>query len=89
MVDDGYEIHAVLDASGSPYEVSEQAARIRMANAGVVLSATNTAIAELAHDWSTPVGQELLKLMFKDVLPTIVPPVSALRNILAGAIHKG
>jgi hypothetical protein len=59
-----------------------------MEKAGVVLTATNTVIAELAQDWSTPSGKELIQLMFKEVLPTIIPPVSALKNMVANAIHK-
>jgi nicotinamidase-related amidase len=69
----GYEVQAVLDASGSPFELSEEMARQRMRDAGVVLTATNTLIAELAHDWSRPGGMELLQLLFTQVLPPIAP----------------
>jgi nicotinamidase-related amidase len=54
-VNDGYEVQAVLDASGSSFELQEDMARHRMENAGVVLTATNTIIAELALNWATPV----------------------------------
>lgn len=47
MVEEGYEVQAVMDASGSPYELSEDMSRRRMEKAGVVLTATNTVIAEL------------------------------------------
>ena len=46
-------------------------ARGRMQEAGVVLTATNTVIAELAQDWTTPEGQQLIQLMFTEVLPPI------------------
>jgi nicotinamidase-related amidase len=69
----GYQVQAVLDASGSPFELSEEMARQRMRDAGVVLTATNTMIAELAHDWSRPGGMELLQLLFTEVLPPIAP----------------
>lgn len=59
-VREGYEVFAVLDASGSPTELSEEMARRRMEQAGVVLTATNTVIAELARDWSTPAGSKLV-----------------------------
>jgi hypothetical protein len=42
-----------------------------IAVAGVVLTATNTLMAELAQDWSTPQGQQLIQVLFQDVLPTI------------------
>ena len=69
----GYQVQAVLDASGSPFELSEEAARLRMRDAGAVLTATNTMIAELAQDWSRPGGNELLELLFTKVLPPIQP----------------
>ena len=74
-VKDGYRVQAVMDASGSPYDLSEDMARRRMESAGVVLTATNTAIAELAQDWSTTEGQQLIQLLFSDVLPSIEPSV--------------
>lgn len=70
-VGEGYNVQAVMDASGSPYELSEDMSRRRMQDAGVVLTATNTMIAELAQDWSTPEGQQLIQLLFTDVLPSI------------------
>ncbi len=67
----GYAVHAVLDASGSPFEQSEDFAQRRMERAGVVLTATNTVIAELAQDWSTDAGSTLISLLFSDVLPPV------------------
>jgi len=67
----GYQVQAVLDASGSPFELSEEMARRRMERQGVVLTATNTLMAELAQDWSRPGGTELLEVLFQEVLPSI------------------
>jgi hypothetical protein len=63
---------SVLDASGSPFEKSEETSRRRMDRAGVWLRATNTMIAELVQDWSTPhflphecpdeIGRRVLKM---------------------------
>jgi nicotinamidase-related amidase len=66
-VQEGFDILAVLDASGSSYEVQENLARRRMERAGVVLTTTNTAIAELVQDWSTPQGLELIQLLIATV----------------------
>ena len=52
-----------------PFELSEALAQQRMRDAGVVLTATNTMIAELGYDWSRPGGMELLELLFTKVLP--------------------
>lgn len=70
-VQDGYSVQAVMDASGSPYDISEDMSRRRMERGGVVLTATNTVMAELAQDWSRPEGRELLAILFRDVLPPI------------------
>jgi hypothetical protein len=59
----------VLDASGSPFDLSEDMARRRMERAGVVLTATNTLIAELAQDWSRPEGGQLMQILAQEVLP--------------------
>lgn len=70
-VGEGYAVQAVMDASGSPFELSEDMSRRRMQDAGVILTATNTVIAELAQNWSTPEGQPLIQLLFTEVLPPI------------------
>lgn len=70
-VEEGFRVQAVMDASGSPFELSEDMSRRRMQDAGVILTATNTMIAELAQDWSTPHGTELIQLLFTSVLPPV------------------
>ncbi len=68
---EGFAVQAVMDASGSPSDLSEEFSRQRMHDAGVVLTATNTLMAELAQDWSTPTGQQLIGLLFSDVFPAL------------------
>lgn len=67
----GFAVQAVMDASGSPFQLSESLSHQRMHDAGVVLTTTNTLIAELAQDWSTEKGQQLLQLLFTEVLPSV------------------
>ena len=69
-VQEGFDVLAVLDASGSSYEVQETLARERMERAGVALTTTNTAIAELVQDRSTPQGSELIQLLIATVPTT-------------------
>jgi nicotinamidase-related amidase len=71
-VDDGYEVQAVLDASGSSLEIQEETARHRMERAGVVLTATNTIIAELVQNWATPEGGTLIQYLLASA-PMIAP----------------
>jgi len=69
----GYEVQAVLDISGSPFALSEETARKRMELAGVAFTASNTIIAELAADWASPHGSQLIQLLFSDLLPAVQP----------------
>lgn len=62
-VESGYEVLAVMDACGTDTEIGEEMARRRMERAGVWLTSTNTMIAELVQDWSTPQGGPLVKAM--------------------------
>lgn len=73
---EGFAVQAVMDASGSPSNLSEEFSRQRMHDAGVVLTATNTLIAEIAQDWSTPAGQQLITLLFTDVFPALGVSIS-------------
>lgn len=59
------------DIPGSPSDLSEEFSRQRMHDAGVVLTATNTLVAEIAQDWSTPAGQQLITLLLTDVFPAL------------------
>ncbi len=59
----GYEVHAVLDAGGSSIQVSEDAARLRLTQAGIVPTAAATVIGELAHDWATPRGMQMRQIL--------------------------
>ena len=62
-VQEGFEVQAVMDASGSSYEIQEQTSWRRMEKLGVVLTTTNTIVAELVHDWSSKAGSVLVKLL--------------------------
>jgi hypothetical protein len=44
-----------------------------MEHEGVVLTTTNTVVAELVQDWSTPQGSELIQLLIATV-PTTGQP---------------
>jgi nicotinamidase-related amidase len=69
----GFAVQAVIDASGSTYALQEEMSRRRMEQMGVVLTTTNTMIAELVQDWATPAGMELVKLLVATA-PMMQPP---------------
>ena len=62
-VEAGYEVLAVMDACGTDTAIGEDMARRRMERAGVWLTSTNTMVAELVQDWSTPEGGPLVMAM--------------------------
>jgi nicotinamidase-related amidase len=62
-VEAGFEVQAVLDASGSSFEIGEETSRRRMERAGVWLTSTNTMVAELVQNWATPEGMKLVPLI--------------------------
>ena len=68
----GYYVQAVIDAGGSPFDLSEEMARRRMEREGVVLTATNTLLAELTHDWSRPEGKQMQEIINNDVLHDVL-----------------
>ena len=65
-VEAGYEVQAVLDASGSSFPIGEETARRRMERCGVWLTSTNTMVAELVGNWATPQGMALVPLIASD-----------------------
>lgn len=70
-VEAGFEVQAVIDASGSSFAIGEETSRRRMERCGVWLTSTNTVIAELVHDWNTPAGHALVPLIAAD--PPMLP----------------
>jgi len=62
-VQKGYRVLAVMDAGGSSYEIQEEMAQRRMVHGGVVLTTTNTMVAELVQNWATPAGMQLIMLL--------------------------
>ena len=69
----GYNVQAVMDASGSPFELSEEMARRRMEGEGIVLTATNTMIAELTQDWSQPLAPKIREVLHGEVMAEVLP----------------
>lgn len=72
-VQQGYSVQVVVDACGSPSKIGDDVALRRMEKAGVTLTSTNQAIAELARKWTTREGGKLIEILFKDVLSKLGP----------------
>lgn len=59
----GYDVYAVVDASGCFDTLAETASMMRMAQAGVKLTGWSSVSAELLRDWSLPVAPEIAKVV--------------------------
>lgn len=59
MVKEGYDIYAIIDASGTWNKVVQEAAMHRMTQAGVKVCTWASVLAELMNDWRSEKGMEL------------------------------
>jgi nicotinamidase-related amidase len=62
LLREGYEVYVVVDASGADQKVVEEAAMMRMTQAGAVMVSWGTLASELMKDWNTPYGPAIGKL---------------------------
>jgi len=58
-VAEGYDVYAVVDASGTWDKLTQEAAMLRMSQAGVKISTWASVLAELMGDWRSTQGDEL------------------------------
>ncbi|MEQ8176909.1 MAG: isochorismatase family protein [Amphiplicatus sp.] len=58
----GFNVYAVIDASGDPSEMVSRTTVARFAQAGVVPTTTNAVLCELHRTWNRPEAAELAKL---------------------------
>ena len=66
--EEGFDVFAVVDASGSPSQLTDEVAFRRMERNGVELTTTSAIISELAQDWGTDNGQALIQILAEEVL---------------------
>ena len=55
----GFDVYAVIDASGTLNKTIREAAMLRMSQAGVKVSTWTSVLAEFMNDWRSPKGKEL------------------------------
>ena len=65
LVRDGFEVQVVADAGASPTKMADDIALRRMEKGGVTLTSTNQLIAELAGNWTTPEGGQLIEVLME------------------------
>lgn len=62
LLNNGYEVYVVVDASGSDTQLNELAAMLRLTQAGAVTMSWGVLASELMKDWATPEGPLVGKL---------------------------
>lgn len=65
LIREGYEVQVVADAGGSPSKMADDIALRRMERAGVTLTSTVQLVAELAQNWTTPEGGQLVQVVME------------------------
>jgi nicotinamidase-related amidase len=58
----GYEVYAVIDASGDPSEMASRVSVARFAQAGVIPTSTNAVLSEMHRTWNRPEAADLAQL---------------------------
>ena len=62
LLNNGYEVYVIVDASGSDTNINEMAAMLRLTQAGAVMMNWGTLASELMRDWATPEGPQVGEL---------------------------
>jgi len=68
-VERGYNVHAIIDASGTWNNAAQATSIQRMAAAGITMNSTVGITAELQRDWKNPTGAELAGLYADLAIP--------------------
>lgn len=65
----GYNVHAVLDASGTTNLLARETSLVRLQDAGVTVNSTVGVVSELLRDWKTPGGPGTAELFSQLAMP--------------------
>ncbi|AOB31317.1 nicotinamidase [Bordetella sp. H567] len=58
----GFDVYAVIDASGDPSDLASRTTLVRLVQGGVIPTSTNALLSELHRTWARPEAAELAKL---------------------------
>lgn len=65
---EGFDVTAIVDASGSPTALTDEMAFRRMERAGVELTTTSAIMSELAVNWASEDGQKVIRILGEEIL---------------------
>lgn len=72
--EEGFKVQAVIDAGGSPTQVSDNVSAQRMKDSGVTITVTDQIIAELANLWTEGAGPIIQKILQEEILAVTMKP---------------
>jgi nicotinamidase-related amidase len=84
----GYEVYAVIDASGDVSEMASAVSVARLAQAGVVPTTTNAVVSELQRTWNRPDAAKFAELYGK-VVPNYQAAIESYRKAQEVAREPG
>ena len=67
-IEEGYQAQVVIDAGGSPTQVSDDVSAERMKDHGVTITVTDQIITELANIWTEGAGPTIQKILQEEIL---------------------
>lgn len=67
MKEEGFDVQVVIEAGGSPTEISDDVARKTWESQGVRTTSFNQLISEMIHSWATEDGQKVVPILFEEV----------------------
>src|SRR5215469_11284374 len=80
----GFNVYAVMDASGDPSEMASRTTLARFAQAGIVPTTANAVICELHRTWRRPEAEEIA-----DIYTVATPNYRAVMECYQNAKHVG
>ncbi|MFN7110088.1 MAG: isochorismatase family protein [Brevundimonas sp.] len=80
----GYEVYAVMDASGDPSEMASRTTLARLVQGGVKPTTTNSVLSELHRTWARPEAAELAGL-YGLVAPNYAAVIESFQRAQEGA----
>jgi nicotinamidase-related amidase len=84
----GYDVYAVIDASGDPSEMASRTSLARFVQGGVKPTSTNALLSELHRTWARPEAAELAKL-YGLVAPNYAAVMESFQKAQAAARANG
>ncbi len=83
----GYDVYAVIDASGTWSMVAQQTAMLRMSQAGVICVNTVAVIAEILADWTVPGMNEKMGSIFIKHMPNFGMLLNNMNHVTSKALN--